>query len=128
MAPQPIDVTAVVDALDFLPDRTPTTSETEVDWVAELSVYRDGGIFAVHYAGRSQWERHPVGEEIVMVIDGETTMTMVIDGQEHQHTLGPMQMIVVPAGTWHRFDTSTGVKVMTVTPQPTDHQIEHPTD
>lgn len=124
--PAPIDLTAAVGALDFLPDRTPTTSETEVNWAARLSDYRDGGIFAVHYAGESEWERHPVGDEIVMVVEGSTTMAMFIDGQEHQHTLGPMQMIVVPQGTWHRFDTLVGVKVMTVTPQPTDHQVEHP--
>jgi len=39
-----------------------------------------------------------------------------------------MQMIIVPQGTWHRFSTPVGVKVMTVTPQPTDHQIEQPSD
>ncbi len=126
MTPQPIDITGVIDGLDFLPDRTPNTTETEAGWAAELSSYRDGGIFVVHYAGQSEWERHNVGDEIVMVIDGATTMTMRIDGLEHEHTLGPMQMIVVPEGTWHRFDTPTGVKVMTVTPQPTDHQVELP--
>lgn len=124
--PAPIDLTTTIGSLGFLPDRTPTTSETEVNWTAQLSDYRDGGIFAVHYAGASEWERHRVGDEIVMVVEGSTTMTMLVDGQEHQHTLGPMQMIVVPQGTWHRFDTPVGVKVMTVTPQPTDHQVEYP--
>lgn len=28
----------------------------------------------------------------------------------------------------HRFDSPKGVKIMTVTPQPTDHQIEKPGD
>lgn len=55
-------------------------------------------------------------------------MTMCIDGEEHRHTLGPMQMIIVPQGTWHRFEAPVGVKVMTVTPQPTDHRVEHPND
>lgn len=124
--PAPIDLRAVVDGLEFLPDRTPTSSGTGVDWVADLGAYRDGGIFAVHYAGRSEWERHSAGDEIVMVIDGATTMTMITDGQERRYELGPMQMIVVPRGTWHMFDTPTGVKVVAVTPQPTDHQVEHP--
>ena len=30
-------------------------------------------------------------------------------------------MIIVPQGCWHRFESETGVRVMTVTPQPTDH-------
>lgn len=124
--PEPIDIMAAADGLQFLPDRTPTTSETEVDWAAVLAVYRDGGIFTAHYAGQSEWERHPVGDEIVMVIDGTTTMTMLIDGAEVARELAPMQMIVVPQGTWHRFDTPDGVKVLSVTPQPTDHQVDHP--
>lgn len=127
MTTTPIDISATIDGLDFLPDRRPAMGETALNWATELSTYRDGGIFAVHYAGESEWERHPVGDEVVMVIDGSTTMTILIDGVEHQHTLGPMGMIVVPQGTWHRFSTPEGVKVMTVTPQPTDHQVQHPT-
>jgi len=126
MIPEPVDIYAVLNALEFLPDRTPTTQETELNWVSELGVYRDGGIFAVYYAGQSEWERHMAGDEVVMVIDGATTMTLLIDDHEHQHRLGPMQMIVVPQGVWHRFDTPTGAKVMTVTPQPTNHRVEHP--
>ena len=124
--PKPIDLAEALAGLDFLPDRTPTTTETESAWVASLATYRDGGIFVVHYAGESEWELHSVGDEIVMVIEGSTTMTLLIDGEEHDEVLGAMQMIVVPQGTWHRFSTPVGVKVMTVTPQPTDHSIEHP--
>lgn len=125
-APTPIDLNAALDALEFLPDRTPDRDDYEVDWAARVADYRDGGIFAVHYAGESQWERHGVGDEVVIVLEGSTTMTMVVDGVEQQHTLGAMQMVIVPQGVWHRFVTPDEVKVMTVTPQPTDHRIEHP--
>ena len=30
-------------------------------------------------------------------------------------------MLVVPQNCWHRFDSETGVKVMTATPRPTTH-------
>ena len=43
------------------------------------------------------------------------------------YELGAGEMIVVPANTWHRFETD-GVKLMTVTPQPTDHSVERPED
>jgi len=33
---------------------------------------------------------------------------------------------VVPQGTWHRFEAPVGVKVMTVTPLPTDHRADRP--
>jgi len=85
-SPIPIDLAATIGSLGFLPNRTPTTSETESDWVAELAQYRDGGIFAVHYAGETEWERHQIGDEIVMVIEGSTTMTLLVNGDEHKQS------------------------------------------
>ncbi len=34
----------------------------------------------------------------------------------------------VPQGIWHRFESPKGVNVQSITPQPTDHQTEHPID
>ena len=125
--PAPIDLPASFDALTFLPDRSPTMEGAATpNWVGTLAQYRDGGIFIVHYAGSSQWERHGQGDEFVMTVEGSTTMTLYIDGQDHQVELTAGQFVVVPQGVWHRFDTPDGAKVMTITPQPTDHMLEHP--
>ncbi len=112
-------------SLTFAPDRTPQSQDLDSAF-CELAPYRDGAIFLGHWAGQSEWEIHRVGDEIVMVIEGSTTLTLLIDGCETSHTLEPGQLIVVPTGTWHRFDTPHEVKVMTVTPQPTDHSIDKP--
>jgi mannose-6-phosphate isomerase-like protein (cupin superfamily) len=125
--PTRIDITETLAGLEFLSDRTPTTTDPGIDWSARVSEYRDGAVFLVHFAGQSEWERHAVGDEIVMVIEGETTMSMLIDDEERRLRLGPMQMTTVPQGTWHRFDTPVGVKLLTVTPQPTDHSVDLPT-
>ena len=42
------------------------------------------------------------------------------------HSLGPAGLIVVPANTWHRFETPGLVKIITVTPQPGEHQDDRP--
>lgn len=123
--PQPIDVSQAADALTFLPDRTPGREITDWSWAATLADYRDGGIYVVHWAGESEWERH-VADEFVMVLEGSTTMTLLVDGAEVEHTLGPMQMIVVPEQTWHRFVTPGEVRVLAISPQPTDHRVDHP--
>lgn len=123
--PEIIDLTAALDQLSFLPDRAPGTAPSVSDWAVTAAPYRDGGIFVVHWAGESEWERHPA-EEIVMIVDGSTTMTLIIDDVEHQKTLGPMQLIVVPEMTWHRFVTPVGVRVVAVSPQPTEHQVDRP--
>lgn len=91
-----------------------------------LSEYRNGGIYAGRYAGFSEWERHPHGDEIVMVIEGETTLILLEGQEEKRIVLHQNELVVVPENTWHRFESPKGVKIMTVTPQPTDHQIEKP--
>ena len=67
-----ISVNGSIDSVAYFPNRKPETpSEDLSDTFCTLSEYRDGAIYAGHYAGNSEWERHPVGDEIVMVIDGE---------------------------------------------------------
>ncbi|MEM9069467.1 MAG: cupin domain-containing protein [Myxococcota bacterium] len=88
--------------------------------------YRDGAIYVGHWAGKSEWERHRQGDEIVMVLEGETTLFLLGEDGETPHTLKARELLVVPQGVWHRFETPASVKVMTVTPQPTDHSVERP--
>lgn len=126
--PEPFDLDEHFQRLGFLPDRIAgdTRRHTETGpWSERVAEYRDGAIFIVHYAGASEWERHP-GEEIVALVDGATTMTLLLDGEEVAHTIGRGQAIVVPADTWHRFDTPDGARILTVTPQPTDHLVGDP--
>lgn len=124
-----IAVRDVLDGLRFLANRTPTTTpEESADAFAILAEYRDGGIFVGHYAGTSEWEKHSGGDEIVFALDGETTLFLLMEGEETPHRLGEGELIVVPGNTWHRFETPNGVKIMTVTPQPTDHSVEFPGD
>jgi uncharacterized cupin superfamily protein len=126
-SPQPITVDDAVAALTFLPDRTPTTTAEQSEGAfTELSRYRDGGIFVGTWAGRSEWERHRVGDEIVMVIEGDTTIFFLTDEGERAARLGAGQLVVVPQGTWHRFETPERVTLWSVTPQPTDHRPDRP--
>jgi mannose-6-phosphate isomerase-like protein (cupin superfamily) len=123
----PISIDDAVAALTLLPDRSPTTTvEQSRDAFKLLSTYREGGIFVGHWAGSSEWERHTVGDEIVMVIEGETTITFLRDAGEQSAPLAAGELVIVPQGTWHRFDTPRGVKVLSVTPQPTDHSPDRP--
>lgn len=127
--PQRISIENALEALTFLPDRTPaTTDEQAAHAFASLSAYRDGAIYVGHWAGRSEWERHPVGDEIVMVLEGETTMSFHSEAGEQSTPLTTGDLVVVPQGTWHRFDTAEAVKVLSVTPQPSDHRVDHPAD
>ena len=122
----PIDVRDSIDKLEFLADRTPEAhgsgSET---FFARLSDYRNGGVFVSYWGGCGEWERHPNGDEIVMVIEGEASVFLIQDGEETKQSLSDGQLIVIPENTWHRIE-SARVKILTVTPRPTDHQVEFP--
>lgn len=111
----------------FLENRTPETTDEEAkDAFALLSEYRDGGIYIAHYSGFSEWERHLNGDEFVQVLGGETSLILFSNNQEQRNRLSSGQMLVIPKGVWHRFESPNGVKVMTITPQPTEHCIERP--
>ena len=125
--PQPLAIPKAIADLTFLSDRTPTTTaEESADAFARLCAYRDGAIFVGRWAGNSEWERHSAGDEIVVVIGGETTITFLAEDDEESSQLRTGDLVVIPQGTWHRFDTPDEVKVLSVTPQPTDHRSDRP--
>jgi quercetin dioxygenase-like cupin family protein len=117
-----IDVRAELATLKMLEGRTPTTSDAEREGAfATLSSYRDGGIFTGKFAGTSAWERHPVGDEIVQILEGAATLhLMTVKGKQSLGLTAGM-MVVVPQNIWHQFEAPDGVSVMTATPQPTEH-------
>lgn len=113
--------------LKFVENRKPNSTDEELEGAfAELSPFRDGAIFIGHYAGNSEWERHSQGDEIVYVLEGETTLVLLTENGEIENLLQAGELLIVPKNTWHRFETPKGVKVMTATPQPTDHSVTHP--
>lgn len=123
----PVSIQEAFTKVKYLEDRTPQTTNDEAkESFAKLSDYRDGGVFIAHYSGNTEWEKHSNGDELVQVIEGETTLILLSNNNETPYILREGELLVVPKNMWHRFETPKGVKVMTVTPQPTDHSVERP--
>src|SRR5262245_17884005 len=121
-------ISDVLRSVKYLPNRTPMMAiEGGAERAfARISDYRDGAIYVGHYSGNSEWERHSSGDEIVMTLEGSTTIVLRIDGYDERIELSSGDIVVVPRNTWHRFENSTELKVFTVTPQPTDHAVDDP--
>jgi quercetin dioxygenase-like cupin family protein len=117
-----VDIKAVLAGRAVLRARSASTPPDEVKAAfAVLAPFRDGAIFAGRFSGETTWERHQKGDEMVHVLDGAATLTiMTADGPE-SFTLTAGMLIVVPQGRWHRFDAPDGVTVLSATPQPTEH-------
>ncbi len=117
-----IDLNRDLAGLVKLEGRGEHTTEAEAqNSFASLGPYRDGGLFAAHFSGSSGWEKHPKGDEIVQILEGETLLEIIVDDEIQAYELSAGMMLVVPQDCWHRFTSETGVKVMTATPQPTEH-------
>ncbi|MAM69870.1 MAG: cupin [Gammaproteobacteria bacterium] len=123
----PLSIQEALKDTKFFANRTPETRTEDFQRAFTiLSEYRDGAIFLANYAGNSDWERHANGDEVVYVLEGETTLFLIEDDSEKGNPLKTGELLVVPAKTWHRFETPKGAKVMTITPQPTDHSKDWP--
>lgn len=108
-----------------LTGRTPQTPAEAFDGVfAELSGTDASGVFVGSFDGTSAWERHPGGDEFVQIIGGAAVLSLLHeDGRLEELALEAGHALVVPQGAWHRFDSRTGVTVLTMTPRvpPTEH-------
>ncbi|GLQ88249.1 cupin domain-containing protein [Dyella flagellata] len=121
-------LTEVLSGLKHLPNRTPELAfgQDASEFFAEVAPYRDGAVYVSYYSGSSEWERHPNGDEVVMVLAGTTTVVLLRDAKEERFFLTEHELVVIPVGVWHRFEGSDRLKVMTITPQPTEHSLETP--
>ena len=126
--PRAVDIRAALADLPVLRNRRPDTPPAEAAAAfATLANTANGGVFAGSFVGESAWERHPNGDELVQILDGATTLSVIgPDGTAVlQMTAG--MVTVVPRGRWHKFTAPAGVTVLTMTPTPTDHsQADQP--
>jgi len=118
-------ISQVLSTLTYLTDRKPEmafTGGAEAAF-AEVAPFRDGAIYVGHYSGNSEWERHDAGDELVLVLEGTTTVVLKTGAMDETVNLAAQELLVVPARVWHCFRDSRNLKVLTVTPQPTQHSL-----
>ena len=117
-----VDIKAELAGRPVLRERGKDTTEADAKGAfAVLAPFRDGSIFAGSFSGDSPWERHRKGDELVHILGGAATLTVMTDTGPQSFTMTAGMLVVVPQGHWHRFQAPDGVTVLTATPQPTDH-------
>ena len=69
------------------------------------------------------WERHPLGDEIVIVLEGAGDFIQQQHDTETRISVGPGDTIINPAGVWHTADVRAPIRAVYITPCPgTDHK------
>jgi mannose-6-phosphate isomerase-like protein (cupin superfamily) len=73
------------------------------------------------FVGTPPWERHDGGDELLLVLAGESRLTVRCADGDEDRTLRPGDLVIVPRACWHSNATSTGVTLLFLTPR-TDNQ------
>jgi hypothetical protein len=66
----------------------------------------------------SQWESHPIGDELVVLLSGAARIVLDHDESNFRSLQDPFSAFVVPRGRWHRHDgIAPETKLLYLTPQ-----------
>jgi lactoylglutathione lyase len=97
-----------------------TTAREADEAFRKLAAFNGGGVFVGRFSGRSPWERHPTGDELLHVLDGAVEVTLLAGDGPTRVTVAAGSVFVVPRGVWHRQLPRPVVTLLNATPQPTD--------
>lgn len=71
---------------------------------------------AVRFSAKPPWERHPAGDELLYVLDGELELSLLAPEGRIEVVLRTGSIFVVPRGLWHRSSPRGAVSMLFVTP------------
>lgn len=69
------------------------------------------------FLGTPPWEHHSAGDELLLVLTGESELTVLEDSGRVTSTLTPGRLVIVPQGRWHSNSAPGGVTFLYLTPK-----------
>ena len=57
----------------------------------------------------------------MQIVDGSATLHVMTDDGPKSYAVSAGMTVIVPQGTWHRFQSPEGVTLVTATPKPMEH-------
>ena len=73
-------------------------------------------IMVTKFAGLAPWERHPDGDELIVVLEGGGDITVLTESGPRTSELRPGMLFVCPQGLWHRAHAQPAMVALYVTP------------
>ena len=95
----------------------------------DYSGFKDHVLVASHefFADWPTWERHPAGDEIVMLMSGSATLVLRTGSGDESVVLDePGAYVVVPRNTWHTARVTATARMLFVTPGEGTENVESP--
>ncbi len=84
-----------------------------------------GGVAA--FRGRPPWEFHSQGDELLLILAGNSELTVLDEGGRSTQNLSQGQLAIVPRGHWHSNHAPAGVTMLWITPsEGNEHSWDEP--
>jgi mannose-6-phosphate isomerase-like protein (cupin superfamily) len=96
-----------------------TTDREAFESIAELGRLNQCLVGVTRFRGLTPWERHPDGDELLHVLEGEVDVTVLTDGGPVEARIAAGSVFVVPRGLWHRQLPRPRVTLLFATPADT---------
>jgi len=113
------DLRAALRSVPHLNITADTTAEDAGAAVRNVARIGNLTLGVMSYTGLTPWERHPDGDELLLVLDGELEVTALTDDGQVKRKLRAGEAFVCPQGLWHRQFAAKSVSMLYGTP------IEH---
>jgi quercetin dioxygenase-like cupin family protein len=99
---------------------TRATTEAEANGaVRELGRLGDRLVGVMRFTGETPWERHPDGDELLHVLDGDVDVTVLTDTGPVHVPIAAGHLFVCPRGLWHRQHPRSAATILFATPTAT---------
>jgi quercetin dioxygenase-like cupin family protein len=99
---------------------TRATTEAEANGaIREIGRLEDRLVGVMRFAGETPWERHPDGDELLHVLDGDVDVTVLTDEGPVHVRVAAGGVFVCPRGLWHRQCPTTAATLLFATPTKT---------
>jgi PhnB protein len=110
------DLHAALRAVPHLNITANTTGEDAYAAVRNVAKIGNLTLGVMSYTGRTPWERHPDGDELLLALDGELEVTTLTDDGPVTRKLRAGEAFVCPQGLWHRQFAQKSVSMLYGTP------------
>jgi mannose-6-phosphate isomerase-like protein (cupin superfamily) len=101
---------ATVDAPESFWSELAGGAHSELDQGRLMSAFSFSGAWAT-------WERHPAGEELVLLLSGSVTLTLEkAEGVQSIHLDAPGAYVLIPPNTWHTATAAAESTLLFLTP------------
>jgi quercetin dioxygenase-like cupin family protein len=114
------DLNAVLRATPAVTISAASTGAQVDEAFRRLASFNESTLFVGRFTGRSPWERHRGGDELLYILEGEVEITVLTDDGPVPTVARANSLFICPKGLWHRLHAPGGVTALYATPRPTD--------